>query len=150
MQENRFGSMELQITEVRFVDADGYRCRHIRRGEPLRVEIDYLASRELEAPNFGLVIRQDDNSVLFDGTIASSSIGLDQVKGRGSVALNFDRLDLNTGDYYIDVGVYRHDWAYAYDYHWRGYRLGVLSTSVVKGAVNPPHEWERSVPRVAR
>ena len=150
VMENRFGSMQLRVTAVRLLDWRGFRCRHIKRGEQLRVEIDYRAEELLPAPVFGVVIRQADNTVLFDESIPSTKLGMDSVRGTGSVALNFDRLDLNSGEYHIDVGVYRHDWAYAYDYHWRAYPLTVLAASQVKGAVNPPHAWERSQPRPVR
>jgi lipopolysaccharide transport system ATP-binding protein len=150
MMDNRFGSMELQVTDVRLLDTQGYRCRHLSRGDQLRIEIDYRSQELLPAPNFGVVIRQDDNTVLFDGTIPAAELGLETVQGVGSVALNFERLDLNSGSYHIDVGVYRHDWAYAYDYHWRAYPLAVLAANDVKGSVNPPHGWERSQPRPVR
>jgi lipopolysaccharide transport system ATP-binding protein len=149
MMDNRFGSMELQVTDVRLLDTDGHRCRHLSRGDQLRVEIDYSSSQQLPAPNFGVVIRQDDGTVLFDGSVPAAKLGLDTVQGTGSVALNFERLDLNNGSYHIDIGVYRHDWAYAYDYHWRAYPLTVVAANDVKGSVNPPHVWERSEPRPA-
>ena len=95
------------------------------------------------------VIRQENNTALFDETMPAAQLGLVTVQGAGSVALTFDRLDLNGGEYHIDVGVYRHDWAYAYDYHWRVYPLTILAATEVKGAVNPPHAWERAQPRSA-
>lgn len=150
IMENRFGSMELQITDVRLLDSGGFRCTHLIRGEQLRVEIDYRTERSLPAPNFGVLIRQADDTILFDGNLPAEQIGLDAVQGTGSVALNFDRLDLNSGEYHIDVGVYSHDWTYAYDYHWRAYPISVWAASPAKGAVNPPHLWERSRPRAAR
>ena len=146
MMENRFGSMELQVTDVRLIDGMGRRCRTLQAGERLRVEIDYRADQALPAPNFGVVIRQENNTVLFDETIPAAKVGLVTAYGPGSVALNFDRLDLNSGEYHIDVGVYRHDWAYAYDYHWRAYPLTILAATEVKGAVNPPHTWEGPEP----
>jgi lipopolysaccharide transport system ATP-binding protein len=147
MLQNRFGSMQLRLTDVRLLNESGFRCRHIKRGEQLRVEIDFRADEPVPTPNFGVLIRQADNTVLFDETMPSSVIGLDAVRGVGSVALTFDRLDLNSGEYFIDVGVYRHDWAYAYDYHWRAYPLTVVAASQAKGAVNPPHVWAQSQPR---
>jgi lipopolysaccharide transport system ATP-binding protein len=143
MMENRFGSMEMRVTDVRLLDAYGHPCRRLHRGERLRVEIDYRSEEPLPAPNFGIIIRQENNTVLFDETTPSSSLGLQTVQGRGSIAIDFDRLDLNSGDYHIDVGVYRHDWAYTYDYHWRAYPLTMLAANEVKGPVNPPHVWER-------
>ncbi len=150
IMENRFGSMELQITDVRLLDPSGFRVSHLMRGEQLRVEIDYRSDQPLPAPNFGVLIRKADDTVIFDGHVPLDKIGLATVQGFGSVALNFDRLDLNTGDYHIDVGVYSHDWAYAYDYHWRAYPLTVWAGSPAKGVVNPPHAWELSQPRRAR
>jgi homopolymeric O-antigen transport system ATP-binding protein len=150
IMENRFGSMELEITDVRLLDPSGFRVSHLLRGEQLRIEIDYHSNHPLPAPNFGVLIRKEDDTVLFDGHIPADKIGLATVQGFGSVALNFDRLDLNTGDYHIDVGVYSHDWAYAYDYHWRAYPLTVWAGSPVKGVVNPPHAWELSQPRKRR
>ena len=150
IMDNRFGSMELQITDVRMLDPAGFRVNRLIRGEPLRIEIDYYSSQPLQAPNFGVLIRKADDTVLFDGYIAAQDIGIDSVQGFGSVALNFHRLDLNTGEYHVDVGIYRHDWAYAYDYHWRAYPLTVWAASAAKGLVNPPHAWESSQPRRAR
>jgi lipopolysaccharide transport system ATP-binding protein len=148
--ENRFGSMELQIIDVRLLDANGFRVNHLLRGEPLRVEVDYYSDQRLQAPNFGVLIRRTDDTVLFDGYVSADNIGIENVQGFGSVALNFHRLDLNTGEYQIDVGIYTHDWAYAYDYHWRAYPLTVWAANPVKGLVNPPHVWELSQPRRAR
>lgn len=149
MMENRFGSMELEITDVRLLDASGFRASHLLRGEKLRIEIDYYANLPLPTPNFGVLIREADDSVLFDGHAPADGLGLDAVSGFGSVALDFDRLDLNTGLYHIDVGVCSHDWAYAYDYHWRAYPIRVWAASPAKGVVNPPHAWERSQPKTA-
>jgi len=150
IMENRFGSMELQITDVRLLDAAGFRVNQLLRGEPLRVEVDYYSSQSLPAPNFGVLIRKADDTVLFDGYISGEDIGIDAVSGFGSVALTLHRLDLNSGEYHIDVGVYTRDWAYAYDYHWRAYPLTVWAASSAKGLVNPPHAWEASQPRHAR
>jgi lipopolysaccharide transport system ATP-binding protein len=150
MMDNRFGSMEVQITDVRLIDPRGHRSQRVHPGEGLRVEVDYWCERPQPAPNFGVIIRQENNTVLFDATMPASELGLEAIQGNGSVAITFDRLDLNSGEYHIDVGIYRQDWAYAYDYHWRAYPLMVVAANLVKGAVNPPHAWERSVPRSAR
>lgn len=57
------------------------------------------------------------------------------------INFQFDRLDLIGQQYYIDVGVYEQDWAYAYDYHWHAYPLLVRSTGGEKGILHPPHRW---------
>ena len=59
-----------------------------------------------------------------------------------TVELELERLDLLPGEYLIDVGVYRADWAYAFDYHWQAYPLRVLGGTGEKGVFRPPHRWE--------
>ena len=143
MMENRFGSLEMRLTDVRLLDSLGHPCQRLHRGESLRVEIDYSSEEALPAPNFGIIIRQENNTVLFDETTPLSTLGPQTVQGPGSIAIDFDRLDLNSGHYHIDIGIYRQDWAYAYDYHWRAYPLTMLAANEVKGPVNPPHVWRR-------
>jgi len=56
--------------------------------------------------------------------------------------LHFDRLDLVGGQYYVNVGVYERNWAYAYDYHRGVYPLLIRPTGGEKGILRPPHRWE--------
>ena len=59
-----------------------------------------------------------------------------------TVRLHLDRLDLQPGDYFVNVGLYERSWAYAYDYHWRAYPLGITSEHSGSGLLNPPRRWE--------
>ena len=58
------------------------------------------------------------------------------------VDLEFERLDLLPGNYLVDVGVYRGDWEFAYDFHWQAYSLKVVGAQSDKGVFRPPHRWE--------
>ena len=71
-------------------------------------------------------------------------MGLDLpvVQGVGQITLRLDRLDLNHGRYFVDVGVHETNWNYAYDYHWHVYPLLVQSSIQSKGLVYPPQRWE--------
>jgi len=107
-----------------------------------------VADEAVPAPNFGVVIRQENNTVLFDETMPAAQLGLVTVQGPGGIALNFDRLDLNAGEYHIDVGVYRHDWSYCL-------RLSLARVSADdpgyyggEGSGQPPTRLERALPRI--
>ena len=67
---------------------------------------------------------------------------LGRVADSVTVELQLERLDLLPGEYLIDVGAYRSDWAYAFDYHWQAYPLRVLGGTGEKGVFRPPHRWE--------
>ncbi|MEO8285657.1 MAG: ABC transporter ATP-binding protein [Chloroflexota bacterium] len=141
VNENRFGSQELAIAEVRMLDAAGLPVTEIAAGDYLRVEIDYRADRSVEAgraeicPRFSVTITRGDGVVCFDTTGEAGA-------GGGQVALGIARLDLRKGVYFVDVGTYTRDWSYAYDYHWHAYTLTVSGASGGKGVLDAPHRWE--------
>jgi lipopolysaccharide transport system ATP-binding protein len=51
-------------------------------------------------------------------------------------------MDLKSGNYFVDVGVYEGNWQYAYDYHWHVYPLAIRSKLKSRGILLPPHRWE--------
>jgi lipopolysaccharide transport system ATP-binding protein len=140
--ENRFGSLELKITAVRLLDSKGRPFDEFRSGDPLRVEIDYLAARRILAPIFQVYIFQDD-LVCCDLNTEGTELKAAQVEGAGRVSLCLERFDLKQGRYFVDVGCYAQNWVYAYDYHSSLYPLLVRGEGV-ETHQNAPHHWEIS------
>jgi len=153
MNENRFGSQEVQIAEVRLLDSEFRSLVKLRSGAAMRVEIDYVAQRPVEKPIFGIEITTADGSVcckLHDEAVASRAL---PAGSRGTVAVQFERLDLGAGSYFVNAGVYQSDWDYTYDYHYRTYPLQVGAGETQQEApLHPPHRWESSTlePQPAR
>ena len=141
-KENRFGSLELEITNVQLLDREGLPVKDLGSGDPLCVQIDFLAPRPIPAPIFGVAIAREDRQVVCVTNTAMEGLVLPTLQGRGRVTLHLWRLDLVGGQYYVDVGVYERNWAYAYDYHWHVYPLLVRSSGGEKGILRPPHCWE--------
>ena len=142
LNENRFGSQEMQIEEVSFQSLQGEATRVIHNGEGLIILIDYLAAERIPEPIFGVKITREDGLVCWDGNTQSSPLPSINIQGRGRVILTLERLDLAQGRYYIDVGIYQHDWDYAYDYHWHAYQVDIIAGEAQKGFLLPPHLWE--------
>jgi hypothetical protein len=136
--------MELEIVSVRLLDGHGDPLTELRSGNPLRVEIGYFAPRTVESPIFAVAISTEDDQVCVDLNTANAGVMLPTLEGEGQITLSFERLDLNGGQYHLDVGAYRHDWGYAYDLHWHGYSLPVLPSENQKGFLRPPHRWQLS------
>ena len=146
VQENRFGSMELEIIAVRLFDQQGRSVTELRSGDPLRVEIDYSAPQRIEGPTFGVTISTEDDQVCADLSTAAAGVSLPALEGEGQITLHLERLDLNGGLYYVNVGAYTQSWDYAYDYHWHTYPLTVVPTDNDKGLLYPPHHWHVGEP----
>jgi lipopolysaccharide transport system ATP-binding protein len=139
VNENRFGSLEVEITNVRLLPAS-----KLHSGDALSIEIEYLSPQLIHAPNFGVSISDEDGEVCFDTNISAGELALSSIQGQGKIALHLDRLDLSGGQYFVDVGIYETHWDYAYDYHWHAYPLVIDSMIQKKGLLCPPHRWEIS------
>jgi len=142
VNENRFGSLELEVTSVRLLNPQGFPAAEIESGEPLSIEIDYMAVNPIPAPIFGVIITREDDLICYDTTTTASGLIMPTIKGYGQVVLHLERLDLKGGLYYVDVGVYERDCNYAYDYHWHVYPLIIRSDGRDKGVLRTPHRWE--------
>jgi lipopolysaccharide transport system ATP-binding protein len=144
LNENRFGSMEVEISAVRIMDNFENQIKEINSGEPLRIEIDYMSNISAEAPVFGVKISKKDGQMIGEMMLDKHRFNLEDSRRQGTMILDIDRLDLTNGEYFLDVGIYEKNWEYAYDYHWHVYPLQVRSDNYVNGILAPPHAWSFS------
>jgi lipopolysaccharide transport system ATP-binding protein len=142
VHENRFGSLEMQITGVHILSPTGLPIREIRSGEPLRIEIEYKAPKPIPSPIFSLNISREDQLICYDTNTQAAQQTVPTLHGTGKIILQLERLDLNSGQYYINVGIYEPNWSYAYDYHWHVYPLLIHPSGFDKGVLIAPHQWE--------
>ena len=136
-KENRFGSMEMEISDVILQPGHVRGC-----GDPLVIEIIYTCQSSLKSPIFSVSITRPDGTVCLDINTQSARVPITQVNGDGSIRLNIDRLDIAPGTYFVNVGVFEASWSHAYDFHWHAYQLLVEGGSAHKGILAPPCRWE--------
>jgi ABC-type polysaccharide/polyol phosphate transport system, ATPase component len=137
VNENRFGSLEVEITDVKVLPDE-----EINSGDAITIEIHYSVPKPIGAAIFGVVISREDGQSCFETNTNQMGRLLPLAEGKGTIRLHVDRLDLGNGQYYINAGVYEKSWAYAYDYHWHVYPLYVRSTVHQKTILCPPYRWE--------
>ncbi len=142
VNENRFGSLEMEIQSVSLLSDSGNPIDHLESGEPLIIELEYYAPQEISAPIFGITLTREDGTICCDTSTSITNLGPRILKGRGRVRLKFIRLDLSSGVYFVDVGAYEKDWGYAYDYHWHVYSLNIGEGNPEKALLDPPQQWE--------
>jgi len=137
LKENRFGSLEVEIETVQLLPQ-----ATIHSGEPLCVEICYQNQKAVSAAIFGVSVTRSDNYKLLEINTAHQEAFAIPLQEQGILRLQIDRLDLASGEYFIDVGIYEKNWSYAYDFHWHTYSLLVKSKLSSQGVLNPPMHWE--------
>lgn len=141
INDNRFGSQEMEIIDVRFFDRRGQPMTALHTGAALRVDIEYQAPRPIQGPIFGVTISCEDGSICCDTSTVADGLSLETVQGGGHISLCIERLDLAGGQYFIDVGVYEAGWSHAYDYHWHAYPLQIHAQGSQQGILQPPYRW---------
>jgi lipopolysaccharide transport system ATP-binding protein len=141
VNENRFGSMEMEISSVQFFDSAGLIVQKIAAGQPLSISIEFKTSCPIQNPIFSISISRDDGFVCFDTNTSAQGLKLPTVDQNGQILLHLERLDLVGGKYFVDVGIYEKDFAYGYDYHWHAYPLEI-SAPTGNGILRAPQLWE--------
>ena len=137
--EERFGTQEVAVGEVRVHPArvSGGRANE---GGAVTVEIDLVAAKPVEDPIVSVSLRRvSDGAMVLDVNTAADGVRLGRVDRPTTVSLELLRVDVESGAYLFDVGVYERDWAYVYDYRRQAHPLQVQGAG--KG-FGPPRRWE--------
>jgi len=137
VNENRFGSLEAEITDVRLLPQ-----AQIGSGKPLHVEMDYQTHQPIDSAIFSLTISQENGELCLDVNTLEMGIPCIRLQEKGTIRLVFDRLDLQRGKYFANVGIYKQNWDYAYDYHWHVYPFTIDADITCRGILRPPMRWE--------
>jgi lipopolysaccharide transport system ATP-binding protein len=135
---NRFGTLEVELQDVRLSDGSGLPLDILPSGRPLVVEIKWCATKPIGPLFLSVGIQSEDGLLLCEVHRPMNKLpGL-----QGQITVQFDRLDLAQGTYYVDVGAYAADWSTTYDYHWHVHRLTVGGPNEGKGPLRPPFHWD--------
>lgn len=137
VNKNRFGSQDVEIADVRLQPQP-----IIESGNSLCIEVDYQTHQPLDSAIFSITVSQANGVPCLDVNTLDMGIPSVRLQEQGTIKLTLDRLDLVSGKYFINVGIYKQDWSYAYDFHWHVYPLTVNATSPSKGILYPPMHWE--------
>ncbi len=125
LQQNRFGSQEVRIEDVR-IGADGH--GEIDAGGTL--DVTFTLRSDADHPELAVslaVQRPEGEVVCLDVNTLADGIAVGPIAAGAArrVALQLENLELAPGSYFVDVGVYPTDWAFSYDFHWRAHPLRV-------------------------
>ena len=138
--ENRLGSLEAEITDVRLYNGLGLEVHTLKSGDSLVVQIDYVFHQRAESAWFQVQITRDKRKVVV--TNCGCGVGTEhRLQAKGTLRLEIDRLELVEGQYFVDVGMYQGQWDYAYDFHSEVYPLRFESPGPHEGLVMPPSRW---------
>jgi lipopolysaccharide transport system ATP-binding protein len=141
--ENRWGSGEVEITEVKFLDAQGKERRAFKTGERMVVRLSYQAHTEVKHPVFGIAIYSSGGVQVNGPNTKLSNYAVESVEGPGEIDYIVELLPLLEGTYELSAVVYDQDCLHAYDHQHRMHSFIVQRGAVKEryGMIYIPGEW---------
>jgi ABC-type polysaccharide/polyol phosphate transport system ATPase subunit len=141
--EGRWGSREIEITEVTLSGPDGQSSHVFQSGDPIQVTLKVRAHEPTKDFVFGFGLFNADGVCCYGTNTYIETLEPSEISGDGEVNFKIAKLDLVEGTYKIDVAAHKLD-GYPYDYHRLLYTFRVKSRAKDVGIYRPEHQWSFS------
>ncbi len=141
--EGRWGSREIEITDVQLVDAAGEAGHVFHSGEPLAVRISLRSPQPVEDFVIGIGLFNAEGVCCYGTNTSLEDLKGVRIQGDAEAQFRIESLDLVEGTYKLDVAIHKFD-GYPYDYHRLLYTFRVKSRTKDVGIYRPRHEWRFS------
>jgi len=141
--EGRWGSREIEITDVSLVGPDGERSHVFHSGEPLEVRLRLRAPIPIADFVVGVGIFNAEGVCCYGTNTDIEQLKAERIHGDAEAVFSIESLDLVEGTYKLDVAIHKAD-GYPYDYHRLLHTFRVKSRTKDVGIYRPRHEWRFS------
>jgi len=141
--EGRWGSREVEITDVALLDASGQRSFVFHSGDRVSIRLKVRAAQPVDDFVFGIGLFNADGVCCYGTNTYLEEMDPEELAGDAEAMFSIDSLDLVEGTYKLDVAVHKRD-GYPYDYHRLLYTFRVKSRTHDVGIYRPRHQWSFS------
>ena len=141
--EGRWGSRQIEISEVAFVGQDGQPSHVFHTGDAMTIVFKVRAREPATDFVFGVGLFNADGICCYGTNTDLEEMNPEALSGGGEVVFSIQSLDLVEGTYKVDVAVHKRD-GYPYDYHRLLYTFRVKSRTHDVGIYRPQHRWSFS------
>ena len=138
--EGRWGSREVEITQVTLHGSNGEVSHLFQSGDPMEIRIKTRAHESTRDFVFGIGLFNADGFCCYGTNTNIEELEPAEMSGDGEIAFTIPNLDLVEGTYKVDVAAHRLD-GYPYDYHRLLYTFRVKSRTKDVGVYRPRHDW---------
>jgi ABC-type polysaccharide/polyol phosphate transport system ATPase subunit len=141
--EGRWGSREVEITDVQLLGADGAPGHVFHSGDAIDVRIGLRAPLPVDDFVIGIGIFNAEGICCYGTNTSIEELKSERLHGDAEAVFTVNSLDLVEGTYKLDIAVHKRD-GYPYDYHRLLYTFRVKSRTKDVGIYRPKHEWRFS------
>ena len=141
--EGRWGSREIEITDVELSGPDNEPGHVFHSGEPLTIRIALRSPIENQDFVIGIGIFNAEGICCYGTNTNIEDLKAVRILGDAEAYFTIESLDLVEGTYKLDVAIHKLD-GYPYDYHRLLYTFRVKSRTKDVGIYRPRHAWRFS------
>jgi ABC-type polysaccharide/polyol phosphate transport system ATPase subunit len=141
--EGRWGSREVEIVDVAFLDTAGHLSFVFHAGDPLAIRVKVRAAEPTDDFVFGIGLFNADGVCCYGTNTYLEDMNPERLTGDAEATFSIESLDLVEGTYKLDVAVHKRD-GFPYDYHRLLYTFRVKSRVHDVGIYRPRHRWSFS------
>jgi len=138
--EGRWGSREVEIVQVAFLDSDQQPSFVFHTGDAMSIRVKVRAAHPIDDFVFGIGLFNADGVCCYGTNTYLEEMNPERLAGDAEVTFAIDGLDLVEGTYKLDVAVHKRD-GFPYDYHRLLYTFRVKSRTQDVGIYRPRHRW---------
>jgi ABC-type polysaccharide/polyol phosphate transport system ATPase subunit len=138
--EGRWGSHEIEITDVTLLDKDGQPGFVFHSGDPMAIRLRVSAHAPATDFVFGVSLFNVDGVCCYGTNTFIEQMDPQTLEGDVTITFAIESLELVEGTYKVDVAVHTCD-GYPYDYHRLLYTFRVKSRVPDAGIYRPRHHW---------
>jgi ABC-type polysaccharide/polyol phosphate transport system ATPase subunit len=140
-ERGRWGSREVEIQEVAFLDSSGSSKHVFATGEPVVIRLKVSSTGTIEDFVFGVAFFNADGFCCYGTNTHLEEFTPVRFSGAGEVRFVIPELQLVEGTYFLDVAAHQRD-GYPFDYHRGLHQFRVQSKVKDVGVYRPHHRWE--------
>jgi len=143
-KKQRWGTGEIEITDVEFLDGEENTGFVFHTGEPMEIRLYYRAEEPIDEPIFGLAIYKQDNTHVCGPNTKFGDLSIARIEGEGYLSYKIPELPLLEGIFFLSLAVIDQSDTITYDYLDRLYSFSVYpgKTQERYGMVTLLGEWE--------
>ena len=139
-KEGRWGSREVEITDVACLDRDGQSSFVFHSGDSVAFRLRVRAKEPTDDFVFGVGIFNGDGVCCYGTNTFIEEMNPQLLAGEAEATFVVENLDLIEGTYKLDVAVHKRD-GFPYDHHRLLYTFRVKSRIHDVGIYRPHHHW---------
>lgn len=137
----KYGTKEVVIESVSFINKFGLRRGSIKSGEGLRIKVRFKVNSKVSGVHFGVAVFRKDGVYCYGPNTELDKYTIPEL-GRGSkgyFTLSYPRVLLAPGEYVFSVAIWDKDERIPFDYHNACYKFIIIGKNPDKSLLDMPY-----------